>query len=221
MRPIARRNIEAFCRRIAARRAEDYECELLFVVLREEFPVRWPPTPAMPQGKPSVLRDLGNALAHERRDRGFISDYLHDFADRWLAEAQKEGERSIDIEPIYPVEDLYQELFAVLSELNIEHDAEAMLAAEYHMVTRIGWALDRREVRYDKRDPEDYCVFVGDIGVDSRIAQPACWFNTLRIPLEDWGDEDEPTLFGTPSGRHQHFAVPLLKDYVSEMPSLE
>jgi len=189
------------CEKIASRAFLDYHhCRNMFTILRNY---------AKPRSG-DLIRDLGNSMAHYERDRGSISKYLREFHDRWLAQRDSGGE--IDVPVVYPISDLYAELFFVLRELDIGHDEQRMRENQYQFVSRIGWGLDGLVVRLDKDDKSNFCTFVGDVHVSPMITQPGCVFNALTVDID--GDPQQPALPGM-ARHHSHFAIPLLFDYVS------
>lgn len=111
----------------------------LFIVLREEAP------------RGSLLRDLGDMMAHDDRDRGPAFEYIGAFASG-LSEYIRTGR-----EPERPVVNVLYEIHAVIDEVcnaadsaEVPHDRDAVHAASDALASALGYALNGTSLKVDR-----------------------------------------------------------------------
>ncbi|MGN7970853.1 hypothetical protein [Microbacterium sp. 22296] len=110
----------------------------LFIVLREEAP------------RGSLLRDLGDMMAHDDRDRGPAFEYIGSFASG-LSEYVRTGRKPAGpaVEVLYEIHAVIDEVCDAADSVGVTHDRATIHAASDILANALGYALDGTSLKVD------------------------------------------------------------------------
>lgn len=134
-----------------------------------------------------IIRDIGDSVAHDARDRGLVHKHLNTIVDEFLTAVRDHG--GIYSRTLYPIDELIPELEQLLDELGFDFDIEAAERHQQQLVMTIGEMLDGTQIALRARE------FKADLSMTG--GQPL-----LRlVALEDVG----------PIRQGQGIAMPMLR----------
>lgn len=121
----------------------------LFILLREIAPAQ------------SMLRDVGDSIAHSTRDRGYAHRYVSGFVQHVTDAFARGGE--LDIPVAFEVGGITNELADALDRLTIEPDRSALHRQSRQMVNTVGSLLQGTEILLPGVGVTVYLSVVADV----------------------------------------------------------
>lgn len=109
------------------------EVDSLFMLLRERA------------SRGSLVRDIGDSVAHDERDRSYIHEYADRFVSHFLRVLTLGG--SLHSQTLYPIDDVIGEVCALASTLGARIDHSEVIKQRRPIAHAIGEALDGVQVR--------------------------------------------------------------------------
>lgn len=120
--------------------------------------------------KSSIVRDIGDSVAHDERDRGLAHAHLNTIVDEFVAAIRDGG--GIVSRTLYPTDELITELHALLNGLGLTLDIEATKRHQNELARTIGNMLYGTQIELNAPEFRAALTMNGD--------QPLCQFIALQ-----------------------------------------